>query len=710
MSRLPSLLLFASCIAAQLQAQDDRDRDLKVSTYWNVNQTTAEVGQLANGGWRVTDLEIESTSPMSFTVSAVQNTGTYQKNWYWYAGVTGAQLSTSLAQTNSRIVDIEPYDDNGTTRFAAVLVGNTGAEAKAWWWGYDMTQAQVNASVQANNARIVDLERYTKNGATLFAVSMISNTGSDLRSWGYLYGVPLSTVLSTMSGGNRIYNLERVAADSYDVVFLQNTGFNHWIYVDQSASQVTEILMQNVGRAIDIERRITLLGTRYDVVMIDNANALEKRVRNVYAATPAASLGDYGFFLKEVNGPVLAEMRADTTFEPASTMKTLYHVHAMKAVANGTATLSQMINKPLDCGVPGSQLPMETVLSQMMQQSDNLSTLAISNHFGIPAIQATANSLGMTSTALNWTIGCNGPTTHNTLTLRDLSRLHEQVANGYLGTQRQNFYSLMLQSESLPTWGTSDLHARINAEASVLGLSSAVVTAFKNALQLAYKPGGIGWQTSAEMDFYFAEGGWMSVPFRGTNGQDLTKEFTFGVFNYNFRGAANEFAGREGMGDAELELIWDRIKPALATWVHYTPGATALAGTGGCPGSIGAPWHTIEGVTEIGQAAQYRATSLPNPTLAIAMFGFQNSSYNGVALPANLTSIGAPGCTLYTAPEITFSLFSNNGTAVANINFPQDQALIGALMNSQFLVLDPTANQLGWTTSNARYTRIGGWR
>jgi hypothetical protein len=107
----------------------------------------------------------------------------------------------------------------------------------------------------------------------------------------------------------------------------------------------------------------------------------------------------------------------------------------------------------------------------MMEVSDNMSTLAVSNHFGLANIDATAGALGMTSTSVNFTIGCQGPTPESTLTLRDLTTLHEAVANGYLGNQRATFYDLMAESLTFPSWGTEDLNTRINAEARVHGLS-----------------------------------------------------------------------------------------------------------------------------------------------------------------------------------------------------------------------------------------------
>lgn len=714
MIRTLSLLLLAS--AALLPAQDDRDRSTKTGAIWQTNVTPAEMQTLINQGWRFTDLEIESSSTWEFTVSAVQNTGTYQKSWWWVYGVTTAQLNTTISQNNARIVDIETYDDAGITRYAAILISNTGADQKAWWWYPGQTSAQVNSNLTANNGRLTSFDRYTQGGVDRYTTVMISNTGADQRNWGYLYGASVAAISSNVNqNGNRIYSIERVANDSYDVILVQNSNFGWWWDVDMTEAEVTELLEQNIGRLVDVERNLTLSGTRYTAIVLDNANSLERTARQQFFNAPAASLGDYGFFLKEVNGPVLAEMRADTVFEPASTMKTLYHVHAMRRVSQLLTPLTQQINKPLVCGTPGQNQPLEQLLGDMMEYSDNMSTLAVSNYFGIGSIDTTASVLGMTSTNINYTLGCTGPTPgsiYNQMTLRDLSELHEDVANGYLGSQRAKFYDLMANGEpdglSFPTWGTTTLSQRINAEAITLGMPSFVRDAFKAALQVAYKPGGIGLLVGGTNYYWHAEGGWMRVPFKDATGNLVPREYTFGVFNHEFH--ALESAGEDAMGDAELELVWNRVRAAMLTWDNHVGGQiTQLLGAG-CAGPGGLPSHTASGTPESGATVNYSVGNTPPFALAIAAFGFDNNSWNGIPLPLNLAVIGAPGCILrINAVVLEAGVTSFAGARSQPVSFPYDPALIGAQLYSQYLVSDPAANQFGFTITSAIRTTLGGW-
>lgn len=706
------LLTFAA-VAALLPAQDDRDRQTPTATFWSPGMTAAEVTTLINDGWRLTDIEIESTSPWSFTVAAVPNSGAYAKAWWYVYGVTQAQLSSALTTNNARLIDVETYDDAGTTRYAAIMISNTGADAKSWWWYTNQTSTQVTTNVNNNNGRLLCLDRYTTGGNDRFTTVMISNTGADARSWGYFFGASSATIASNLNtNGGRVYGLERVATDSYDTIVIDNPSLGWWYYFDQTASQVTELLQQNIGRVADIERHSTLLGTRYNVVMLDNANTLEKTVRQEFFAALPGALGDYGFYLKEINGPVLAQMRPDTVFEPASTMKTLYHVHAMKRVANGTVSLSQLINKPTSCGVPGSNQTLSTLLRTMMENSDNYSTLAVGNYFGLTNIENTAGVLGMPSTSINFTIGCEGPNNENTLTLRDLATLHEQVANGYLGAQRETFYDLMANGASdglnFPSWGTQTLNSRINSRATTLGMPAAVRDAFKDALLVAYKPGGIAWNTGTQ-HYYFAEGGFMRVPFKNGAGVITNREYTFGVFNYDF--AVQEVSGRNVMCDAELELVWNRISAAMDTWDNFVQGAlTSLIGAG-CQGSNGLiPQHTATGTPEIANSVTYRLTNAPNFAVCASMFGFDNVSWNGAPLPVDLAPVGAPGCKIRIDSVITDAAFTSlTGTSQVTLPFANDPALIGRQLFTQYLVLDAAANALGITFSNAMRTTIGGW-
>ncbi len=709
------LLLLAVTFAAFLPAQDDRDRTTPVESQWLTAQTENDLLTLQGAGWRFTDLEVTSAFPLSFAVAMVKNTGTYAKTWAYRSAATPADLSALVAQ-GMRIVDLQPYSSLVGLRFAAVLVANVGADAKSWWWWYDQTSAQVDANITAVNGRLTSFKRYADNGQTRFATVAVSNAGSEYRPWAYLYASS-SAALNQFAAQNaaRVYGIERVADDSYDVILIDNQqALGHWFYYEQSTFAAQQLLEQNLGRVVDVSvytvGTFPLQVTRCCIAMLDKANPLENTARQAFYGAASGGLGQYGFFLKQVNGPVMAQMRPDTVFEPADTMKTLYHVHVMRRVAQGTASLSTLHNKPTSCGVPGSGQSYGTSLTQMMTNNDDMATLAISQTFGVSFIDGTAAALGMTSTSINYTIGCGGPAPINEMTLRDLSTLHEEVANGYLANgpfdHRPTFYALMQESLAFPTWGTSDLDDRIDLYAPLIGMSSTARDVFKSKLKIAYKHGDAVWVQGSTL-YSYSEGGWMSVPFRAPNGLLAPREFTFGVFDHAF--GAQPVSARNAMCNAELELVWDRVKAGMDTWDDYTAGTITPIGGAGCAGSAGVPVQTVGGQPDLEETVLYAIESTPTSAIAIALFGFSNTSWAGAPLPADLAPIGAPGCILRTEPSVMLAVVTSaQGIARLPIVIGTDPSTIGTVWYSQFLILDPPANAFGATLSNALRTRVGG--
>jgi hypothetical protein len=224
-TRSVAALAFAAFLShLPAQIPDARENAAQTATYWNSGRTVADINTLVGQGWRITDLQIEGTSPWTFTVAMVQNSGSYATGWWWYYDVTGAQLSSLLSTNSARLIDLEPVDNGtGATRFAAVMVSNTGVNAKGWNWLYDATTTDV-ANLAAQNKRIVDLEQYVVNGATRYAAVTINNTGADARSWWYYYNISSATMSSLLSSNNaRVYDMDRNGSN-FNVVMIGNSG------------------------------------------------------------------------------------------------------------------------------------------------------------------------------------------------------------------------------------------------------------------------------------------------------------------------------------------------------------------------------------------------------------------------------------------------------------------------------------------------------
>ena len=133
----------------------------------------------------------------------------------------------------------------------------------------------------------------------------------------------------------------------------------------------------------------------------------------------------------------------------------------------------------------------------------------------------------------------------------------------------------------------------------------------------------------------------------------------------------------------------------------------ALFGTG-CTGSNNlVPSLTLSGTGQLNSVVNIDlANALPS-TAAVALIGFNNSSFRGILpLPFDLSAIGGGvGCRLYVdAPIITSVITDGTGAGSLPLGIPADQALLGARVYAQYLPVDLAASTLGVTASN--YGRI----
>jgi len=288
--------------------------------------------------------------------------------------------------------------------------------------------------------------------------------------------------------------------------------------------------------------------------------------------------GDFGYYLKQVSGPVLVSFNEAQAFYPASSIKVLEHLHAMRAVNAGLS---------LDIGVtvyPGKdetcedvhpddhldvEQQLQLVLAQMMQPSDNPSTNALQEYFGAgnagagrTFMNATAHSIvGMSDlTQLVHKFGCGGPSNDpaNTLTLADLGSLYERVAIGELLSPdaRDTFYALMLnESNAFP----SALSAVIAQEADTLGVAN-LVRDFTGHIKLAYKGGNIA---SSRLSL----GGWIELPLKPTPPSQAHRiGYVYGLFIDHASTADKTGGAQLSIRGLMAELLRDEIREALESW------------------------------------------------------------------------------------------------------------------------------------------------
>lgn len=248
---------------------DDPVETAGTAWWWYTGQSGSQISAiLARDNARLVSLRVTSTNPLLFDVALVQNTGTYAKEWWWYPSETAQGLASLATANNARIVSLEPYVVNGTTLFAAIMIHNTGADARAWWWYYDQTPAKISALLQSNNARLVDLREYD-NG--LYGAVMVSNA-SESQGWWWYVGVSASQVSSFLATNHAyLVSLDPNANGTFNVVMNSfQPGHSWWWYYAQTPANVATLLAETNSRIYDLKSYV-VAGTRYyDVLLTDN--------------------------------------------------------------------------------------------------------------------------------------------------------------------------------------------------------------------------------------------------------------------------------------------------------------------------------------------------------------------------------------------------------------------------------------------------------
>ncbi len=585
--RFPTLLLMAFAflllsptLSARFtaRAQDERSRTDLTAWWWYHGVSPDQVNQIINDtGGRIIDIHVEQTSPYLFTVALVKNEGVFGKAWWWYFGLDQNGVNAQLQAHQARILELESYQVGGQTRFTVVLVPNTGADAKAWWWYFDATPDFIGSKLTENGARLIDLDAYLVGGSLRYSAVMIANQGADARTWFWYYGVSPDFISSALKQNNaRLVDLDRDSFGNFDVIMERAQGEHWWWYFNVSESELNDLVAQDGARIIDVESFFIGGQKLFTAVLLNDSNALTTRIGDILRDN---SDGASGLYLKQVNGDVLGALQERRVFEPASSIKVVEHLHAMLQVQNasvirgGVVTVNTQIpwftdyvknpngtdsSCPADTG-PASE-PLSNSLKEMMWNSDNRRAQAIRTYFGLANINATAQSVGMKDTQINHRIGCGeAATNHNRLTLYDAGLLYEGVAKGALltPTNRTTFYSLMAGRAYDFTGIWSALQKIIDQEAAPLGIQPGDITSFKSQVELIYKAGGYGLSDGN----YTSIAGRLQLPFR-IRGTITPQQYVFGTF-VNMASTNNKAGAAI---TAAPETLREPIQAALMTW------------------------------------------------------------------------------------------------------------------------------------------------
>lgn len=515
------------------------DHSIDTPTGWwaYTGVTAAQIGSyLDDHGARIASLEVNSISNGApvFSVRLVKNSGAYAvSGWWWYYGLTFAEIQTKLNANTARLIDLQPYDaGGGQIRFAAVMVSNTGSAARAWGYMGGATSAQIGDYLASSGQRLVDLDSYVENGVKKYTMISVANTGSDAKAWQWwLNQTPADVAAKVKSFSGRIVKLDRQADGTYNFIQVKNTGADNaawWYqYGFSSMAALVNYANQVAARPVDFVSYLDGNGNRrYDAAFIDNANASTARMRHEFGKTFLDGNGNptrgiFAAYLKEVGGSVKVDLNGHRRAEVASALKSLHLLHAMRRVAAGTDTLDSaftyydyrtgtLTERKNACPDPSletvanrrTDYDLETGLDEMMRISDNRTTRGITLRAGgFAGLNNTAAAAGLTGTTVRHNIGCayknldtdkfEPANRRNDTTAADLARIYEGVWTGTLLSNTNSAQSEFLESVNSSTQAGDALQAVIDQEAAKLG-KSGVAAAFGNAVRSWSKGGSYG--------------------------------------------------------------------------------------------------------------------------------------------------------------------------------------------------------------------------
>lgn len=160
------------------------------------------------------------------------------------------------------------------------------------------------------------------------------------------------------------------------------------------------------------------------------------------------------------------------------------------------------------------------------------------------------------------------------------------------------------------------------------------------------------------------------------------------------------FGGTNNASAPWLNELGDTWEFDLGAGAAYSTYGTGCAGSRGVPAL--APQNNS--LPRIGQTFELHVGNLPFTGPAFLFLGFSNTAYGPTPLPFGLAPLGAPGCSILASGDALLLLTNVLGNAAFLQPIPN---VPGTVFFTQAFALDPTANALGVTSSNAGQATIG---
>ena len=271
-----------------------------------------------------------------FAAIMLHNVGADYSGWWWYYGLTPAQIQTHLIANKARLIDLRQYTSGTSTVYGVVMVPNTGANQSGWWWYYGLTPAQVQTYLTTNNAYLISIDPADSAGSTF---NVVMNAAPSGLGWWWYYGETVASAESlAVSNNARIFDVKSYVAGGSQLVAVlmfantwnstqtangscDNTVISGW------QSSPPAVGLGSTSSTTSYDSVITALMTKYQVpggavAVINNGKLVLAR----------------GYGLSDTGNSLIAH--PDSLFRVASVSKQITSAVVLTLIQNGKLALT----------------------------------------------------------------------------------------------------------------------------------------------------------------------------------------------------------------------------------------------------------------------------------------------------------------------------------------------------------------------------------
>lgn len=588
--------------AAATTARDDRLNADKAAWTDVYGLTPLQLStHLLLNGHRLVSVKVHTASPLVVDAVTIANTGANATAWWWYPALRFEEIAGTITANNARLTQLVPYQSAQGRRFFAVMVSNTGLYRSSWTYYVDVPET-ILGDIRRGGFLPLAIEGRSKGSAP-------SGGGRNYENF--------ETIITLANPERLAWNVGPTPYDDQDVrpeviyrvidVNGQAKGTGELGQIDVESrfpdtpsyhyTRITPAELKiRVGiynlRLIDVVRYTDLVSTTDGLEArefvaatavsagpISDQLRLENALRQPPLGTGRASAMLNRAGLTGVIAPAPLSVNSTLGVEPASAIKVLHVLHALRRVQAGTESLDApftfYVNSgnfgfghPNNCPQPAEEtvlnrrvITLRRALELTLKNSDNRTTRGLELRYGRSAINATAANAGLSGTRLNSIIGCFDRAAPNTFPAADAAALHAGIHLGTLlaGPARAAFY------EAISTYSEAGfyLEAAIRDEGKRLGLSDTVVASFVEKVSISSKGGSY----DAGSDHTRSTAGRLVLPVGDTGLFGATRVWTFALLVDNITDNYCCYGLDNAMGTAVADLLRPAVRDALRTYL-----------------------------------------------------------------------------------------------------------------------------------------------